>query len=108
MNKKTPYILIMPIILLGLLFLSGVLNGIVQSFGYIPAYNLKEISLEYYIKILNNPTFLDSLKVSLQISIISSVLAVVLGTILAAVLVYTGHTEGKVIQIIKLAILIPP
>ncbi len=107
MNKKTPYILIMPIVLLGVLFLSGVLNGIIQSFGYIPAYNLKEITLEYYIEILNSSALLDSLKVSLQISIISSVLAVILGTILTAALVYTGHTEGRVIQIIKLAILIP-
>lgn len=107
MNKKTPYILIMPIVLLGVLFIFGVLNGIVQSFGYIPAFDLTNITLDYYIEILNNPTFLDSLKVSLQISIISSVLAVILGTILTAALVYTGHTEGKVIQVIKLAILIP-
>lgn len=107
MNKKTPYILIMPIVLLGVLFIFGVLNGIVQSFGYIPAFDLTNITLDYYIEILNNPTFLDSLKVSLQISIISSVLAVILGTILTAALVYTEHTEGKVIQVIKLAILIP-
>ena len=107
MNKKTPYILIMPIVLLGVLFIFGVLNGIVQSFGYIPAFDLTNITLDYYIEILNNPTFLDSLKVSLQISIISSVLAVILGTILTAALVYTGHTEGKIIQVIKLAILIP-
>ena len=107
MNKKTPYILIMPIVLLGVLFIFGVLNGIVQSFGHIPAFDLTNITLDYYIEILNNPTFLDSLKVSLQISIISSVLAVILGTILTAALVYTEHTEGKVIQVIKLAILIP-
>src|SRR5699024_6758459 len=85
----------------------GVANGMVQSLGYIPSFNLKNISLDYYIELLNSPTFLDSLKVSLHISIISSVLAVILGTILTAVLVYTGHVEGKVIQVIKLAILIP-
>lgn len=107
MNKKTPYILIMPIVLLGVLFIIGVLNGIVQSFGYIPAFDLTNFTLDYYIEILNNPIFLDSLKVSLRISIISSILAVVLGTILTTALVYTGHTEGKVLQIIKLAILIP-
>ncbi len=107
MNKKTPYILIMPIVLLGVLFIFGVVNGIVQSFGYIPAFNLTNITLDYYIEILNSPTFLDSLKVSLQISIISSVSAVILGTLLTAALVYTGHTEGRVLQVIKLAILIP-
>lgn len=107
MNKKTPYILIMPIVLLGVLFIFGVLNGIVQSLGYIPALGMTNITLDYYIQILHSPTFLNSLKTSLQISLISSILAVILGTILTVSLVYTGHTKGKVINIIKLAILIP-
>ncbi|SCG82246.1 ABC transporter, permease protein [Proteiniborus sp. DW1] len=107
MNKKTPYILIMPIVLLGVLFIYGVINGIIQGFGYIPAFNLTNITLDYYIEVLNSSTFLDSLKVSLQISIISSIISVVLGTMLTAALVYTGHTKGKIIQVIKLAILIP-
>lgn len=107
MNKKTPYILIMPIVILGVLFIFGLINGITQSFGYIPAFNLTNFTLDYYIEILNNPIFIDSLKVSLLISIISSILALVLGTILTTALVYTGHTEGKVLQVIKLAILIP-
>ena len=107
MNKKTPYILIMPIVLLGVLFIFGVINGIIQSFGYIPAFDLTRFTLDYYIEILSSPTFLDSLKASLQISIISSVFALILGTILTVALIYTGHTDGKALQIIKLAILIP-
>lgn len=107
MKKKTPYILIMPIILLGIIFIFGVLNGIIQSFGYIPAFNLTNISLDYYIEILKNPAFLDSLKLSLKISLISSILAIILGTLLTAALVYTGNTEGRPLQIIKIAILIP-
>ncbi len=107
MKKKTPYILIMPIVLLGVIFMFGVINGIVQGFGYIPAFNLNDVTLNYYKEILADPTFLDSLKVSLQISIISSVLAMALGTILTTALVYTGHTEGRILQVIKLAIIIP-
>lgn len=107
MNKKTPYILIMPIVLLGVLFIYGLVNGLIQSFGLIPAFNLTSFTLDYYIEILNDPTFIDSLKVSLGMSFISSILAVVLGTLLTTALVYTGHTEGKVLQVIKLAILIP-
>lgn len=107
MNKKTPYILIMPIVLLGVIFMFGVVNGIVQGFGYIPAFNLNDITLSYYKEILADSTFLDSLKVSLQISIVSSILAMVLGTMLTTALVYTGHTEGRVLQVIKLAIIIP-
>ena len=107
MNKKTPYILIMPIISLGVLFIYGVVNGIVQSFGFIPAFNLTKLTLDYYIEMFNNPNVMDSLKVSLQVSVISSLLAVILGTLLTAAMVYTGHTGGKVLQVIKLAILIP-
>ncbi|HLR20722.1 MAG TPA: ABC transporter permease [Tissierellaceae bacterium] len=107
MNRKTPYILIIPIILLGVLFIFGIINGLIQSLGYIPAFNLHNISLDYYIEILNTPSFINSLKTSLQISIVSSVLAVFLGTILTAALVYTNNTEGKILQVIKLAILIP-
>ena len=107
MNKKTPYILIAPIVLLGVLFIFGVTNGIVQSLGYIPAFNMTNLTLNYYIEIFKSPTFLESLKTSLQISLISSILAVILGTALTAALVNTEHTSGKVLQIIKLAILIP-
>jgi len=107
LNRKTPYILIIPIILLGVLFIFGIINGLIQSLGYIPAFNLHNISLDYYIEILNTPSFINSLKTSLQISIVSSVLAVFLGTILTAALVYTNNTEGKILQVIKLAILIP-
>src|SRR5699024_5850028 len=94
-------------ILLGVVFIFGIIHGLIQSLGYIPVFNLHNISLDYYIEILKTPSFIDSLKTSLQISIISSVLAVVLGTILTAVLVYTHNTEGKMVQIIKLAILVP-
>ena len=107
MNKKIPYILLMPIVFLGILFIYGVINGLLQSLGYIPAFNLTNMTLDYYIELLSNPTLLDSLKLSLKISIVSSLLSVILGIMLTAALVYTGHTEGRVIQIIKLAILIP-
>lgn len=108
MRKKiTPYILISPIVFLGVIFIYGISNGLLQSLGYIPAFNLREITLDYYISILKNPSFLDSLKLSLQIALISSVVSVILGVMLTAALVYTNHTEGKVIQIIRLAILIP-
>ncbi|MGO1470297.1 MAG: ABC transporter permease [Tissierella sp.] len=107
MNKKTPYILLIPLVFLGILFIYGVINGLLQSLGYIPAFNLTNITLDYYIELFSNPTLLDSLKLSLKISIVSSLLSVILGIILTASLIYTGHTEGRVIQIIKLAILIP-
>jgi putative spermidine/putrescine transport system permease protein len=107
MSKKTPYTLLIPIILLGAIFIGGVFNGLIQSLGYIPAFNLYSLSLDYYVEIIQSPAFIDSLKLSLQIAFISSILAVIMGTVLCAILVYTGHTEGKVIKIVELAIVIP-
>lgn len=107
MKKIKAYILIAPLILLGIIFIVGVVNGLVQSFGYIPAFDLNNFTFEYYIQVINNPIFLESLKLSLKIAIISSVIAIFLGTLLAASLVYTGNTEGVFVNIVKLAIIIP-
>ncbi|QUH27172.1 ABC transporter permease subunit [Serpentinicella alkaliphila] len=94
-------------ILLGLLFLLGIGNALVQSFGYIPAFDMMDFTLRYYEEILQKPVFIDSIRVSFVIALVSSVLAIVLGVLLCAVLVYTGNVRGKVLQIIKLPILIP-
>lgn len=107
MNKKTPYLLIMPIVFLAIIFIFGIANALVQSFGYIPAFNLRNISLDYYKAILGDPNFINSLKLSLQISIVSSLIAVILGTILSASLIYTNNTKGLPLSIIKTAIIIP-
>lgn len=107
MKKIIPYLLILPLILLGLIFILGVLNGLVQSFGYIPAFGLETFTLDYYSQVFKSPSFIDSLKVSLKISLVSSILACILGTLLALSLVYTGKTKGLTLLIIKLAIIIP-
>lgn len=107
MNEKAPYLLVMPMVILGVLFISGVINGFVQSLGYIPAFDLTSLTLDYYIEVLDSPLFQESLFFSLRVSILSTVVSVVLGTILTAALVYTGNTEGGILNVIKTAILVP-
>jgi putative spermidine/putrescine transport system permease protein len=83
-----PYLLLLPtLIILGGLFLGGVVLGVAQSFGYFPLLGLKEFTLQYYIEVLSSPEFLDALGYSFYISIISSVVAVVFGVFLAYQLV---------------------
>ena len=52
-KKYTPYILLIPQILLLLIFVIGLINGITQSFGVIPTFGLREPTLKYYTEVLS-------------------------------------------------------
>ena len=62
----------MPIVLLGSFYIWSYKWNCSKLWIY-SGFDLTDITLDYYIEILNNPTFFDSLKTSLQISIISSI-----------------------------------
>lgn len=106
-KSLAPYALLLPFILLGVLFLLGIGNALLQSFGYIPALGLSEFTIRYYEEIFQNPVLLDSVRTSLSIAFLSSVLATVFGVLVCAALVYTGSIRGWRLQLIKLPILIP-
>lgn len=107
MTKWQPYLLLSPLILLGLLFLLGVGNALVQSLGYLPAFNMTEITLKYYRQVFNEPALFASVKVSLVIAAVSSVLAAVFGVVLCAALTANGKVRNKVLQIVRIPILVP-
>lgn len=106
-RKITPYLLLAPMLCLMLLFLAGLVNSVVQSFGYIPAFDMTKPTLKYYREILQSDTLLSSISLSLYIALVSSVLAVLLGTLLCWCLVVTNKAKGKAMQAIKLPILVP-
>lgn len=107
MKNLTPYILIAPFAVLIVIFIIGIINALLQSFGYIPALELTNFTFDYYRDIFANETFMSSLQYSLYISIMSSIIATVLGVLICAVLVYTENTKGISFQIVRLPILIP-
>ena len=103
-----PYLLLLPaLVVLGGLFLGGVVLGIAQSFGYFPLLGLKEFTLQYYIETLSNPEFLDALAYSLYISIVSSVVAGVIGVFFAYQLAKLPKKHTLVRLIYKLPIIVP-
>ncbi len=89
------------------LVLTSIINIIVQSLGYIPAFNLYEVTLKYYTESLQRPEVLQSIGVSLRISAISAIAAAVLGTIICAAVVYTKQTKGALMYTVRLPILVP-
>ncbi|MEL7564749.1 MAG: ABC transporter permease subunit [Dehalobacterium sp.] len=107
LSKWTPFFLLLPILLLGVVFLLGIGNALIQSLGYIPAFNMTDFTFQYYQEIFQEPTLLASIRVSLVIALVSAVLAAVIGVILSAALVLNGKVRGKILQMIKMPILIP-
>lgn len=106
-SKFTLYLLIFPITLLSLVFVAGIINGLIQSFGIIPALGLNTPTLDYYKEIFNRQDLLYSIGLSFYVSIVSSVIAAAAGVILCAALVMGGMTGSKMGQLLKVPIMIP-
>ena len=67
-----------------------------QSLGYIPAFGLTNLTLEYYKEVFRNPDFLSSVLVSLRIALWSAVFACILGVALSMALIKTLlELEGR-------------
>ena len=89
------------------LVLIAIINILVQSLGYMPVFDLYDVTLKYYIESFRRPEVLQSLGVSLRVSVYSSLFAAVLGTLICAALVRTGKTKGGMLYTIRLPILVP-
>lgn len=107
MQKWQPYLLLTPLFILGILFFGGVGNALIQSMGYIPAFDMTDFSFKYYREVLSEPTLLVSVKVSLFIAIVSAIIATILGIIICTALVINGKVRDKALQIVKTPILVP-
>lgn len=108
MNKEIkPYILLLPaaIVLLGILT-SGIVIALSQSLGYMPIIGLREITLKYYISIITDKGFLESLKFSLNISLFSSAIAVIVGVGLAYSMLINKHRKSieKILYILPIIV----
>ena len=106
-KKLTPYLLLVPQLFLGAVFLIGLGTGIIQSLGVIPAFGLTSPTLDYYKEVLTRPDTLQSLKYSLHIAFVSAFFATVIGTLFAALLVWKNKTKGGVMRVVQIPIVVP-
>lgn len=102
-----PYMLLAPQILLSVLFLIGLVTGITQSLGVIPAFGLTEPTLLYYKEVLTRPDMLPSVLYSLKIAFFSALFSTAAGVLLCAMLVTSRRTKGKMMRIVQLPIIVP-
>lgn len=105
--KLKPYLLVLPVTLISLVFLLGILNGLLQSFGIIPSLGLYTPTLRYYQEIFYRPELLSSIGMSLYITLVSSLGAVVFGLLLCTILVVSGSAKGKNLHVVKMPLAIP-
>ena len=103
----TPYLLLVPQIILSLLFIIGLATGITQSLGVIPAFGLKEPTLKYYREVLSRPEMLKSVLYSLRVAFLSAGIATAAGVGLSAVCVMHKKTKGPMMRVIQLPIIVP-
>ena len=82
-NKAGLYLLILPQIILSIIFIIGLVYGIILSFGIIPNLGTIKPGLYYYIEIFAKEDFLSSIGFSLYLAFISALLSSVIGVIIA-------------------------
>jgi putative spermidine/putrescine transport system permease protein len=83
-NKYKPYFLILPfLVIMTLIFIGGLVNGVIQSLGYLPMIGLKEITFKFYSEVLRDKEFLSSLSYTLYIALASSIISVIIGVFVA-------------------------
>lgn len=100
-----PILLLLPFFIITAMIIIAVAVVLMQSLGWIPAFGLTELSLEYYSEILTDSDFLSSLSVSLRVSIISTVIAAVLGVVICAAVISRGKSAFPFI--VRFPILVP-
>ena len=108
MKKKLHiFLLLLPFLGISALLCISVWNVTVQSLGYIPAFGLTTLTLEYYEAVFRNADFVSSVWVSLKIALWSAIVACILGVALSMALIKTRSTRGGTLYAIRLPILVP-
>lgn len=106
-GKLTPYLLLVPQMILTVLFLIGLFAGITQSLGVIPAFGLTKPTLLYYKEVLTKPDMVTSVLYSLKIAFFSALFSTAAGVLLCALLVMSHRTKGGMMRLIQLPIIVP-
>lgn len=106
-KKYTPYMLLIPQILLLIIFVIGLINGITQSFGVIPTFGLEEPTLKYYKEVLSSSQMKSSILFSLYIAFTSSMFSVVVGTLICVIIVINKKTKWMYEKLIEIPIIVP-
>lgn len=106
-GKITPYILILPEVILLFALVLGLITAFQQSLGYLPSFDMYDLTFDYYIKVLTDSSLIQEIARSIAVSMVAAILTAIVGVVLSRCLVTVSKGKGIVSQIVKLPMLIP-
>ncbi|KRQ87454.1 Putrescine transport system permease protein PotH [Caloramator mitchellensis] len=99
-------LLLLPALIVFCIFIVGVINCLIQSLGYFPAVGLEDFTLQYYVQVIKDKNFIESLLFSLFTSLSSSVLAMLIGVALSFILLNKNYDKNMEF-LLKIPIAVP-
>ena len=102
-----PGLFLSPLLLVLVIFLIGLVTGILQSFGYAPVFGLTEFTVAYFQDVLSQPSLLTSIGISLYVSLVSAGISTVLAVLLCFALVSLKKNHGPLAAILRIPMFIP-
>lgn len=106
-SKLKIFFLLLPQVLVTLVLMLGVLNGLLQSLGYIPALGLEDLSLKYYVETIRDPAILKSLAFSLWLALASASLACLIGLLITYLFLKQKNLGSWVGRMVELPVIVP-
>jgi putative spermidine/putrescine transport system permease protein len=98
--SSAPVKLLAPaLILIVLLFVGGLVLGLLQALGHTPGTGLGSLTLNHFVAVFTDPDFTESLLLSLVISMSSTFSAAIISIFLAPILVY-GAKENRLLHFV--------
>lgn len=101
-----PYLLCLPTIVLVIVFLYGVINGLLQGFGLMPFLGMYDLTLDYWADVFQRSDLMNSVLFSLYIAAASSIVALLGGIVLSAALCAINQTRLMTLLDIQIPLMV--
>ena len=106
-SRLAPAPLLAPLLLVMAVFLIGLADGVLQSFGYIPSFGLHTLTLDYYRAVLTEANLHASIGVSLYLAVVSASVSTILAVALSFALITLKKDRGFLYTVIRIPMFFP-
>lgn len=106
-SKKQIILLLVPQFIVTLFLITGVLNGLLQSFGVMPSVGLLQPTTVYYQQVISNPMTMKSMFFSLWLAFASTLLSGVVGLGVCYLFINQDQLPRWVQRMIRIPIIVP-
>ena len=89
------------------LFGGGLVLGLIQSLGHLPAAGLKSLSFKHFINVLGDPDFLQSLMLTLYVALSATAVAAVISMVMAIFLLSLSEKNRLIHFIFQIPLTVP-